>query len=225
MSYYKKLNLPANPFKDWDAVYAEVRAEFASPRFVNKNHKNIDPHGLLSDELEALAKALDIKFTNIVCFCNGRAKSFNETRLVHSDVYWDYQHNTWKNYKCGINWELRASNLFTWWNMDAVVAVPPLSPYTTVDDEVVIDHDLAKLHSVHYKKRLSLGIPKEAIKLDETYITGPTLVRTEVPHHTIFDDTDIRVGISLRIDETELNSWDKIVKQFESVTISEYRYT
>jgi len=23
MSYYKKLNLPANPFKDWDAVYAD----------------------------------------------------------------------------------------------------------------------------------------------------------------------------------------------------------
>ena len=217
MSYYKKLNLPANPFKDWDAVYADVIEDFSQPRFISKNHKNFDPHGLLSDEIEAVADQVGIKFTNIVCFCSGRSKSFNETRLIHSDVYWDYENKAWKNYKCGINWELRASNLFSWWDMNAVMAVPPLAPYITVDGEPVVDHDLAKLHSVHYKKRLSLGIPKEAVKLDETYITGPTLVRTEVPHHTVFDDTDIRVGVSLRIDETELNSWDKIVERFAPV--------
>ena len=217
MSYYKKLNLPANPFKDWDAVYAEVRAEFLTPRFMTKNHKNLDPAGLLSDELEAIAKELDIKFTNIVCFCSGRAKSFQETRVIHSDVYWDYENNAWKSYRSGINWELRASNLFSWWNMDELVTVMPAHPYIRHEGHITIDDDLAKLHGIHYGKRVNLGVPKNAVKLDETYITGPTLVRTDIPHQTVFDDTDIRVGISLRIDETVLDSWDKIVERFSPV--------
>lgn len=217
MSYYKKLNLPANPFKDWDAVYADVLNEFSAPRFMDKNHINVNPHGLLSDEMEATADELDIKIIDIVCFCNGRAKSFKETRVIHKDQYWDYQNKEWKSYHCGINWELRATNLFSWWNMDALPAMPPKPPYKSINGHVVIDTELAKLHGVHYRKRLGMGIPAGAIKLDETYIDGPTLVRTDVPHLTVFDDTSIRVGVSLRIDETELNSWDKIVERFTPV--------
>jgi hypothetical protein len=217
MSYYKKLNLPANPFKDWDSVYNEVRAEFSNPRFLDKNHKNLNPEGLLNDEITELAQTLDIKFTNIVCFSSGRAKSWKETRLIHRDLYWDYTNKAWRSYYCGINWELRASNLFSWWDMSAIPEAPPFHPYVITDGVVGIDHDLAKLNGVHYGKRLSMGIHKDAVKLDETYIDGPTLVRTDIPHMTVFNDTDIRVGISLRIDETDLNSWDKIVQRFAPV--------
>ena len=219
MSYYKKLNLPLNPFNDWNSLYEEVKAKFPLGNKLPYQHTIYDSAGLLTDELTSILDRIGVKVTHVVLFCSSRAVSFNQTRMIHSDLTWDEKSKAWKDIHCGINWELcGGTNLFSWWDMSKTKSVYPLPPYTGMDSNgPIINPTSATLNGIHYNNRLTMGIHKEAVKLDEVNIDGPILVRTDIPHHTVFASAKVRVGVSLRIDESELNSWDKIVEQFAPV--------
>jgi hypothetical protein len=222
MSYYKKLNLPAMPFNDWDTIYEEVKAKFPLGNKLTSQHTIYDPAGRLTDELTDILDSIGVKVTHIVLFCSSRAVSFNQTRMIHSDLTWDKTAKTWKDIHCGINWELcGGTNLFSWWDMSKTKSVYPLPPYTGMDaNGPIINHNAATLNGIHYNNRMTLGIHKEAVKLDEVNIDGPILVRTDVPHHTVFYSDKVRVGVSLRIDETDLQSWDQIVDKFKPLSLN-----
>lgn len=218
MSYYKKLNLPSNPFKDWDTVYGQVKEKFPLGKITQTYHTIYDPEGLLTDELVNILDSIGVKVTHVVLFCSGRGLSFKETRLIHSDLTWDEERKSWIDFHCGINWELSGINTFSWWDMSKTKPVYPLPPYSGMNENgPIINTELAILNGVHFDNRLQMGIHKNAVMLEEVCMDGPMLVRTDVPHQTVFTSGKVRVGVSLRIDETELNSWDKIVKQFAPV--------
>jgi hypothetical protein len=61
-----------------------------------------------------------------------------------------------------------------------------------------------------------MGIPETATLLDQTSIDGPTLVRTDIPHTTLYKNTTTnRVGVSVRFFEEDYNhSWDDALVKF-----------
>jgi hypothetical protein len=73
-----------------------------------------------------------------------------------------------------------------------------------------VPQDLDYLNGIHYGKRMQLGIPDKAIKIAETLIDGPTMVRTNMPHMTLYNGhSDLqRIGVSVRFAEAGINSWE-----------------
>jgi len=209
MSYHKSLNLPANPIIDWSALKSKL------PRNVVMSNKNfagsfslldINKH-LTTEVLDTLGHA-GITVTHLVVFSNGKSRTNDVERMIHSDVKWDREDNSWKSIHCGINWELEGTNLWKWWDMTAYPAVYPTGPMTP-ENHI--------LHGIHYERRGRSGVHPNARLIEQAYIPGPSLVRTDVPHSTIFGKEGYtpRAGISLRIDETNISSWEDAVELFK----------
>jgi hypothetical protein len=215
MSYYKKLNLPANPFKDWTSIYNQVKEQFPPGKQATSYHAIYDSAGLLTEELEEILSSIGVKVTHIVLFCSGRSITVKESRLIHSDITWDEDLKAWKDCHCGINWELGGTNDFSWWDMSKTKPVYPIPPYSGYGPNgFIINKTSAILNGINFDNRLQLGIHANAVQLDEVRMDGPMLVRTDVPHLTAYRSQKIRVGVSLRIDESELDSWYKITDRF-----------
>ena len=215
MSYYKKLNLPSNPFINWPELRNEVTKAESDSASYQRNHGVYKSQGLLTPEIEETFDSIGIKISHIVLFCNRRSFSNEKNRIIHSDLTWDYKNGAWKNFHCGINWEMIGStNLFSWWDMSKHKAIYPQKP-----DEDEIANNKFILHGINFDRKLQQGIHEHAVKLDEVIIDRPTLVRTDVPHMTVFKSIGVRVGISLRIDESQLNSWDEIVEKFKPLIV------
>jgi hypothetical protein len=79
---------------------------------------------------------------------------------------------------------------------------------------VVVPNKFKILGGIHYEDRFRLGIPDSAVTLDETlmtYDTGPTQVRTNVPHMTVYRSKLLpRVGVSVRFDESDFDTWEDV---------------
>lgn len=220
MSYYKKLNLPANPFKDWQSIYNEVKGQFPPGKVAQTYHTIYDPAGQLTEELEEILASIGVTVTHIVLFCSGRSFSFKENRIIHSDLTWDNDSKSWKDIHCGINWELGGTNTFSWWDMSQIKPVYPLAPYKGFGPMgPIINETSATLNGIHYENRLKHGIHKDAVQLDEVNIECPTLVRTSTPHQVVFRSDGLRVGVSLRIDESGLASWEDCLAKFKPLAI------
>lgn len=215
MSYYKKLNLPGQPFKDWEAFIKEQSLALAS-RQEFFDVLSIDRY--ITDELRDILQQHGIQLKHLIVFCAGNNVTREDKRIVHSDIYWDEASKRWKDIHCGINWELDGSNLFSWWDMQALPKKYPLMTRTIAG---LVPHFIYGtdrnhvLNGLHYgDKRALKGVPAEAVQLDQTYIDGPTLVRTDVPHMTVYTSPRRRFGVSLRIDESSIGSWDDVLKLF-----------
>jgi hypothetical protein len=220
MSYYQKLNLPLNPFKDWPTVYQQT-VEALPPGNNSLQKHIIRDTDILTDELKDILESNDIHAKHVVLFCSGNSMSNSATRVIHSDLTWDETAKSWKNYHCGINWELGTgtSNTIHWWDMSGHKPVYPfMAPYKGVDaNGLILNKDAAVLNGIHYDARLQKGVHEHAVKLGEVTQSatgGPILVRTDTPHSTVYLSPKIRVGVSVRIDETSIDSWDKALKLF-----------
>lgn len=207
MSYYKKLNLPKNPLVDPVAVSATL---------VNGSYNLVKPRDVLNDEIMDIFSDLKLKPTFVSLFGSviNRKTSSLETRMIHTDI--QQQPNlTWKKLLFGINWEIGdAENIFSWYDMSKLQEIWP---------GVVAPTKYQTLSGIHYVKRFNNGIPEGAVKLDETTLTydgGPTLVRTNVPHITLYKSKLLpRVGVSVRFDESEFDTWEDVTAFMEKSKI------
>lgn len=68
MSYYHRLNLPLNPFKDWNKIYSEVIEQFPPHKIVQIHHTIYDPAGLLKEELEETLASIGVKVSILFYF-------------------------------------------------------------------------------------------------------------------------------------------------------------
>ena len=51
-----------------------------------------------------------------------------------------------------------------------------------------------------------------------TYDGGPTLVRTNAPHMTIYKSTLLpRVGVSVRFDESDFDTWEDVTAFMQQI--------
>lgn len=216
MNCYKKLRLPANPFKNWEEFIAtnpesqqSTRGYFAA----------LDAREHITDEVNDILISVGIKPKSFVIFCTGDNSSILQRRIIHSDIFWDDATRSWRDVHCGINWELGGTNLFSWYDMSKL---PQLYPEVVADAQgqraphPMYGGKSTVLNGLHFGLfRNRTGIPTTAVKIDETYIDAPTLVRTSVPHLTMYNHNRKRYGISLRIDESNINSWEDALELFK----------
>jgi hypothetical protein len=207
MSYYLKLNLPANPLR--------YSIEVESQRAIVRGYDLIDPVEILSDEILGIFESMKLQPKFVTIFGRGDKVSSLANRLVHTDLTMNTD-GTWRKMLFGVNWEIAPDcyNEFSWWDMTRI-------PEAWPNEELSENSKFKHLNGIHYgSTRGQMGIPDGAIKLDQTVIDGPTLVRTEIPHLTVYNSpTYRRLGLSVRFDESNFNSWDDVVKHLDSYRI------
>jgi hypothetical protein len=207
MNNYRKLNLPSNPVKDVPGVVNTI---------IRGGYNIVRPEEVLTNELLSTFKTIGLKPVMVCLFGRGDQDGKLETRMIHADVQLagkdKFQKSSWKKLIFGINWELMGSeNLFSWWDMSALKECWPA-------EELGQKYNI--LNGIHYVKRGNLGVPSGAIKLEETPIVGPTLVRTEIPHMTVYKNkSHTRVGVSVRFDESSFSDWQSVTEFLKPITL------
>jgi hypothetical protein len=204
MSYFKKLNLPLNPLRDTASV---IKTHLTG------GYNIVMPQAVLTDEIINIFRNLGLRPKMVVLFGRNDSDSSTDDRLIHTDLMEDATcERGWRKLVAGVNWEIEGSiNDFYWYDMSAVKECYPNDPYTPPKYQ--------HLNGIHYVERLKMGIPEQAVLLDHTVIDSPTLVRTDIPHATLYKNKNTtRVGISVRFYEEDFDhSWDGAVEKFNSV--------
>lgn len=201
MSYYLKLKLPANPLR--------YTPEVESQRRITGGYNLVPPEEILSDELLNIFETIKLKPTFVSVFGRGDQQSALSNRLIHADLAMNPD-GTWRKMLFGINWEIEGSyNEFSWWDMTRVPEVWPT-------EQLSENSKYKQLNGIHYGQRGRMGVPDEALVLDRTVIDQPTLVRTEIPHLTLYSsNTYKRLGISVRFDESNFATWEDVLAHLD----------
>lgn len=204
MSYFKKLNLPANPLKNSKEI---------SQRNIIAGYNIVLPD-VLTDEVLDIFSRIGLRPKMVVLFGKNTKEVNPDERLIHTDIALDKTvERQWRKLVAGVNWEIEGShNDFFWYDMSDLEECWPEEPA-----KVMVKFNY--LNGIHYGERLKMGIPATAKILDKTTIDGPTLVRTDVPHATLYNNpTTFRVGVSVRFFEEDFDhQWDNALEKFSSI--------
>ena len=205
MTYFKKLNLPSNPLKDSKEV---------SQRIITMGYNIVLPEEVLTSEILDCFKNIGLRPKMVVLFGKNTKEVKPADRMIHSDVALDKTiQQQWRKLVAGVNWEIEGSyNDFFWYDMGEIKECWP-------DEILYSGSKFNYLNGIHYGERFKMGIPGTAKILDKTTIDGPTLVRTDIPHSTLYNNpTTTRVGVSVRFHEEDFDhSWDTALEKFESL--------
>ena len=203
MSYFKKLNLPTNSFIDSKAI---------SDMDITRPYKIVEPGEVLTLEVLTIFNTIGLRPKMVVLHGRNDRQSSPENRLIHSDLTFDPAlERSWRNIVAGVNWEIEGSCTdFFWYDMGEIKECWP--------DKTA---PAKEFNGVHYGERRQFGIPSTAKILDQTRIDGPTLVRTDIPHTTSYNNPSAnRVGVSLRFFEEDYNfSWVGALEKFKSIIL------
>lgn len=204
MSYFKKLNLPNNPLKNSKEI---------SQRNIIAGYNIVLPD-VLTDEVLGIFSSIGLRPKMVVLFGKNTKEVSTDERLIHTDIALDKTvERQWRKLVAGVNWEIEGShNDFFWYDMSGIDECWP-------EEEAKVMIKFNYLNGIHYGERLKMGIPDTAKILDKATIDGPTLVRTDIPHATLYNNpTTNRVGVSVRFHEEDFDhSWDKALEKFSSI--------
>lgn len=204
MSYFKKLNLPNNPLKNSKEI---------SQRNITGGYNIVLPD-VLTDEVLDTFNGLGLRPKMVVLFGKNVKEVKPEDRMIHSDVALDKTiEQQWRKLVAGVNWEIEGSyNDFFWYDMAGIKECWP-------NEVLSSGSKFIYLNGIHYGERFKMGIPNNIKILDKATIDGPTLVRTDIPHSTLYNNpTTTRVGVSVRFFEEDFNhSWANALEKFSSI--------
>lgn len=215
--YFQELNLPEIPVlnvEDWlmdklkDVGYS----------------LHTEPEKVLNDQIINKFRDIGVTPGYITIFTNSN-DGVLDNRFTHSDVTSVQDPRTltgppyqvkWKTCHFGINFEIYDNeNIFNWYkNKDeSKFLMPPI---------IIKTLGQAWLSGIHYgEKRGVGGIPEQLEHVATTSIRGkPTLVRTDVPHNTLYKvppGISHRVGISIRFYENW--TWEEALEKFKPLYI------
>lgn len=205
MNNFLKLRLPSNPVKDMKII---------ENTNVQGGYNLVLPGQILSDEIMDIFKTMGLRPKFVSLFGRNDHNGTQGTRMIHADIGLNQQ-NQWQKLLFGINWEVTGHhNIFSWWDMSKFKECWPDEPLPKKYDY---------LNGIHYVKRLNLGIPEGAVKLQEVEIDQPTLVRTDLPHATVYKATEHvtgnRIGLSVRFFEDDFKTWEDVYTFFKKYSI------
>jgi len=207
MQNYRLLNLPKYPFRDKSFTDDSRSSNWISAsQNPNAHPFAILPCNILSDHILDRFKTYNLEPIHCVMFCRLNKAADQNHRVLHSDLTLD--DGNWKRIFCGINYELNdTQNNFTWWKTSLPECFP-LKIGSELDQHSI-------LNGIHYGIRNQSSIDNfTTMLLEEVKLTGPTLVRTDIPHLITYNSHNrIRKSLSIRFKET-WNSWDGAVKAF-----------
>jgi hypothetical protein len=201
MQNFRILNLPDDPLKDKVSLIRKYESE--------GRLYHIEKPSILKDEIINLFRTVNLDIGSVIVFTTYDSKLGSDSnRVIHADLTWNESTNSWENITCGINWELTdVRGKFKWWNMDAVKSVYPGSFKTST-------YPFTQLSGIHYEYRMRLGVPQQAILLEETDTAFPLLVRTDIPHSVTFPGQG-RMSISIRFSD-HLLKWEDVIERLSS---------
>jgi hypothetical protein len=204
MENYKYLNLPANPLKDKEGFIKHLAANPVVGGY------NIYDDRVLSEEVIDAFSQIGLKVKFVAVFSRNDSQSKIPDRLIHADCTLAEDGKTWKKVYAGVNWELHENeNEFSWWDMSAIKECWPAE---------ILPKKYDSLNGIHYGKRGQLGLDPKAVCLEKAIVSGPTLVRTDIPHMVLYQSGPAkRASISVRFDP-DFNSWEEAVEAFKPVT-------
>lgn len=207
MQNYRLLNLPKYPFRDESFTEDSRSNEWISATQNSNTHPfAILPYNILSDQILNKFKEYNLEPIHCVMFCRLNIAADQNHRVLHSDLTLD--NGIWKRIFCGINYELNdTQNNFTWWKTSLPECFP-LKMFPTSDQNSI-------LNGIHYGIRNQSSIDNATtVLLEEVKLTGPTLVRTDIPHLiTYYSHNRVRKSLSIRFRET-WTSWNEAVGAF-----------
>lgn len=204
MKNFLKLRLPDNPIKNMKIIQ-DVH--------IQGGYNIVTPRELLTDEIMDIFSTMGLKPRFVSLFGRNDSDGTLDTRLIHTDIGLN-KAGEWQKMLFGINWEVTGhENLFSWWDM---------SKFEELWPNEILPKKYDYLNGIHYSRRFRLGVPEGAVKIDETPIDKPTLVRTDLPHLTVYHGPAAnRVGISVRFNEDAFTSWADVYEFFKKYSIDE----
>jgi hypothetical protein len=204
MQNFRILSLPNDPLKDKASLIAKYKLQ--------ARLYQIEDPSILKDEVINLFKAVNLNIESVVVFTTYAAGIGSDNgRIIHTDIKWSNTTNSWEKITVGVNWEVTdVSGQFKWWNMDAVEQIYPGS-------EKSLTYPFSQLSGIHYEQRMKLGIPQDAILLEEIDTAQPLLVRTDIPHSVTYSGTG-RMSISIRFSDHSLK-WEEAVSRLSSFIV------
>ena len=201
MSYFKKLNLPENPLLDSRAI---------SQSHIPKPYKISTPEEVLTKEVLDIFSSLDLRVKMVVFHGQNNKSPASNQRMIHSDLTYDNTvEGNWRRIVSGVNWEIEGSYAdFYWFDMSGIKECWP--------DETAM---FKEFNGIHFGERRQLWVPENVKLLDSTTLDGPTLVRTDIPHTTKYNNPNTnRVGVSVRFFEEDFNySWAGALEKFKPI--------
>lgn len=174
---------------------------------ITEGYAILNPHESLSPETIDLFSSVGLRPKMLVLFGRNDTSSAPTNRMIHSDVYMT-ESGGWEKLVGGVNWELSGStNTMYWYDMGSTQECWPCEPLKATSK-------FKLLNGIHYGRRLNMGIPADIPVISQVTITGPTLVRTDKPHATLYHSTEDRprVAASVRFFEDDYGgSWEQLV--------------
>jgi hypothetical protein len=196
---------------------------------------NVFDTSVLSDQAVCFFKDLKVRPKHIILFITDEEKSAKQVwtrRVIHSDIEMDAK-DQWRTVHCAINWEEnpRTKADFHWFDTKDL---PQVFPPGTPNDPLY-----RVQNGIHYGSRNQRGLADKVEILETVRITGPTLVRIDVPHTVSYDTLlpretysfakkakssnafsfSQRIAVSIRFDEVNWNSWEKCLHAFRSIIV------
>ena len=162
---------------------------------------------VLDDELLEFLVSFPLEPDFVAVFNNKNQHGPIENRMIHSDIFLD-RDKKWKDILFGIHYELEDTrSQFHWWDMKDAEKIFP-------NDD--IKHlRFKRLNGIHYGRRGHLGKLKNSLLLESTEITGPTLVRTDIPHCVSYlNFKRNRLAFSLRF-KYNFQNWNEVLDFFK----------
>jgi hypothetical protein len=193
---YQRLNFPRNFLKeglslsifDFDGVYALY--PFST---------------VLSEDLLSFLKDFPLEQDFVAVFNSKNKQSGLENRMIHSDISLD-KSGHWKDLLFGVHYELEDTvGYFHWWDMKDAEKIYPDS-----DKDQIRSQKFKRLNGIHYGMRGHFGKLENSEIIETAQITGPTLVRTDVPHCVTYRNPNRnRMSFSLRF-QSKFQTWQEV---------------
>jgi len=226
MSFYHKLNLPADPLKPelknqlWDLKKPGYSPRYSTQHFDAKQYIRQD----IVDTLEKLG--LPIKY-----FVDFGKKDVESARsFLHSDIC--YYNQKWTKIPMAINWDLTPGDTqFSWYDVGNLVPTDPPEPEINKLSVTIPQQHITKNFTIQlYKDTSETDYDRNNYDvsscrlLESLRIEHSTayLVRTDVPHQIIYrsENATGRMGISIRFDLDKVSTWDQAIDMLQPLIVN-----
>jgi len=201
MTHFRKLNFPKTFQKE------NLPVEWFS---FNGGYKVFSFTQVLHEELLTFLKSFPLEPYYVAVFCHGQKTKTDHK--IHSDITYDEITKEWKPIPFGVTYELPDTvSTWHWWDMKDAEECLPFSS----NDEKRPER-FKKLNGIHFGERSRYGPLEDSIVLETTEISGPTLVRTDIPHSITYSNPNrIRLAFSLRF-KNDFKNWNEVVNFFQT---------
>jgi hypothetical protein len=197
--YFLELKLDEHPLENFYQYPDHLSKKTKSAYTYTAVHK-----GFIKSDILKIFQNSGLEFGGAVIF----RKKPNQTSPLHVDIL--EEESKFIRCHCAVNWNLTFSKSYMAWYD---TAEKECLPKYVSENKSKTDYLLTGIHYGSYGK---LDIDSNKTKLlEKKEIYKPTLVRTDIPHQIVNQDTTDRWCLSIRFKENP--SWETVCNSFKNI--------